>query len=279
MGASDANDWLSRTPLIVLALAVPALMTIAILVGAAVSVASSGRRAGSPAAGARLEGAMTQAVLGLLALLMAFTFALAIDRFDTRRHLVLEEANAIGTIYLRAQLLEEPHRTRISGLLVDYTDTRIALAAATPERAGPLLEKNNRLITELWTATVGAAPAIKDPGLSNAFLTGMNNLIDLDAARKAARSARVPVAVFGVLFIYLILTAGVLGYVFVGQRGKVVAVFWLILLTLFLLLVFDIDRPNSGNVREEQGPMLRLKASLHDLRPAVFDRYRSASVP
>ena len=100
MGASDANDWLSRTPLIVLALAVPALMTIAILVGAAVSVASSGRRAGSPAAGARLEGAMTQAVLGLLALLMAFTFALAIDRFDTRRHLVLEEANAIGTTYL-----------------------------------------------------------------------------------------------------------------------------------------------------------------------------------
>ena len=52
-----------------------------------------------------------------------------------------------------------------------------------------------------------------------------------------------------------------------------------LLLTLFLLLVFDIDRPNSGNVREEQGPMLQLKASLHDLRPAVFDRYRSASVP
>jgi hypothetical protein len=275
MGVGDASDWLSTTPLGVLGVAVPAVMMVAVIVGAALSVAVARRRTGSRAAGAGLEGAMIQAVLGLLALLMAFTFALAVDRFDTRRRLVLDEANAIGTIYLRTQLLGEPHRTRISGLLVDYTDNRVALADATADRVGPLLERNDQLITTLWAATVGAAPSIRDAGLSNAFLTGMNSMIDLDAARKTARSARVPVAVFAVLFVYLIVTAGVLGYVFVGQRGGVVAGFWLILLTLFLLLVFDIDRPKSGLIREEQGPMLQLKASLEAQHPEVFDRYRS----
>ncbi|HPU16762.1 MAG TPA: hypothetical protein PK808_11795, partial [Polymorphobacter sp.] len=63
------------------------------------------------------EGYITSAVLGLLALLMGFTFALAVDRFETRRVLVIAEANAIGSAYLRAQLLPEPHRTRVSGLL------------------------------------------------------------------------------------------------------------------------------------------------------------------
>src|ERR1700741_2401422 len=70
------------------------------------------------------QGFMMSAVMGLLALLLGFTFSLSIERFDTRRSNVLNEANAIGTTYLRAQLLEEPHRARISKLLADYTDTR-----------------------------------------------------------------------------------------------------------------------------------------------------------
>ena len=72
------------------------------------------------------EGYIVSGVLGLLALMLGFTLAMAVDRFDTRRVLVLQDANAIGTTYLRAQLLDEPHRSRISRLLVDYTDNRIA---------------------------------------------------------------------------------------------------------------------------------------------------------
>ena len=74
------------------------------------------------------ENLVVSSVMGLLALLIGFTFSLAIDRFDTRRERVLMEANAIGTTYLRAQMLDEPHRSRISAMLVRYTDMSLALA-------------------------------------------------------------------------------------------------------------------------------------------------------
>ena len=73
------------------------------------------------------ESYLVGSMLGLLALLLAFSFSMALDRYEERRHLVIQEANAIGTAYLRTQLLDEPHRARLSGLLVDYTDNRIAL--------------------------------------------------------------------------------------------------------------------------------------------------------
>src|SRR4051794_670555 len=68
------------------------------------------------------EGYLVGSMLGILALLMAFSFSMALDRYEERRHLVVQEANAIGTAYLRAQLLDEPYRGRLSKLLVDYTD-------------------------------------------------------------------------------------------------------------------------------------------------------------
>lgn len=224
------------------------------------------------------EGYMVSAVLGLLALLTGFTFALAVDRFETRRALVLEEANAIGTAYLRTQLLDEPHRTRISRMLVDYTDNRIALATPGTDGEGlKLLQRNETLVTDLWTATVAAFPSIRGLDFSSAYLDSMNNLIDLDSARKAARGAKVPPAVFGVLFLYILITAGVLGYVLVGPRGRATAVFLFILVTISQLLIIDIDRPTAGRITESQGPMLRLRETLAVQPPAVFDRMKDAA--
>src|SRR5262249_40310966 len=108
------------------------------------------------------EGYIVSAVLGLLALLLGFTFSLSVDRFDTRRHLVLEEANAIGTVYLRAQLLPEPHRSRTSNLLIRYTDNRIALAETAPGQVQDrLLANSDALLTDLWSATAAAYDELK----------------------------------------------------------------------------------------------------------------------
>lgn len=140
---------------------------------------------------ANQEGYVVSAVMGLLALLIGFTFSLAIDRFDTRRERVLMEANAIETTYLRAQLLDEPHRARISRLLVRYTDLSLDLAQTQPgsgQRA--LLKKNEAVVTDLWAATVAAFPSMKPYDFSSSFLETMNNLIDLNAARQQARRAR-----------------------------------------------------------------------------------------
>lgn len=268
------HDWLNNSPLLLLGGGVLILMTLAVAGGIALRTWNDRRDpSGSRGGEGGLEGYVVSAVLGLLALLMGFTFSLAVDRFEMRRALVLEEANAIGTTYLRAQLLQEPHRTRISQLLVNYTDNRITLGTAPPDRIPPLLVENDRMLTDLWAATASAFVTIKGIDFSSTFVDGVNNVIDLDAARKTARMARVPAEVFFVLFVYLIVTAGVLGYVFVGNRGRGAAAFMLALLTLSLLLILDIDRPNKGGVREAQTPMEQLRASFKAQPPAVFDRY------
>jgi hypothetical protein len=218
------------------------------------------------------EGYLVSSVLGLFALLLGFTFSLAVDRFDTRRLLVLEEANAIGTTYLRSQLLEAPHRERLSRLLVAYADNRLALGRAKAPIAAELIAENDRLVTNLWQATVAAFPTIRDYDFSSSFLESMNNVIDLDAARKVARRAHVPFTVFLALGVYGAVSAGVLGYVLLGIRGRIAAALLLALFAMAFLLIIDIDRPNLGTIRESQEPMERLYASLKAQPPAVFDQ-------
>ena len=274
MNRSAFEDWLYSAPIIALGAAALALMLIAMAAGIALRSAHN-RRWPSEQTEQGQEGYVVTAVLGLLALLLGFTLALAVDRFEARRLLVLEEANAIGTTYLRAQVLDQPHRSRISRLLIDYTENRIALARQPRGAAqAELLATNDRLITDLWTATSAAFVTIKELGFSVSFLQTMNNLIDLDAARKTARLAQTPVEVFVVLFFFLMATSGLLAYVLRGRRGRVSAAFVLLLLTISLLLVIDIDRPTSGGVREHQGPMENLRATLRTWPPAVFDRWR-----
>lgn len=117
-------------------------------------------------------------------------------------------------------------------------------------------------MTDLWTATVAAFPTVRSVDFSSSYLETMNNLIDLDAARKAARDIRVPPDIFFVLFVYLVVTAGVLGYVLVGGRGRAAAGFLFVLLAMSVLLVIDIDRAKQGGITESQAPMLRLRDSL-----------------
>ena len=221
------------------------------------------------------EGYIVSAVLGLLALLTGFTFSLAVERFETRRELVLEEANALGTAYLRAQLLPAPHRARLSGLIVEYTNNAIVLAHAGPGRSAPLLAKDDEILTRLWASTAAAYDSIRTLPVTVPFVTAINAVIDMDGARRAARMAHVPTEVFAVLLIYLVGTAGVLGYVLTERRGRLAAGFLLVLLTLSQILIIDIDRPTMGGIREHQGPMENLRDSLARQPPAVFDRWRS----
>lgn len=269
------DEWLIPAPLGLLAVGVLVLMTLAVGTGMALRRVSDRRDAAREAPAAEgLEGVIVSAVLGLLALLIAFTFSMVLSRFEIRRDLVLQEANAIGTVYLRAQLLEEPHRARVSRLLVAYTDNRIALAEAAPGGAPARLAQNDRLITDLWAATAAAMITIKDPGVSNAFLVAMNSLIDLDTARKVSRAVHLPAEVFAVLLGFLIVASGMLGYLSAGRRGKVTLSLLIVLLALTLLLILDVDRPTSGGIQEDQTAMELLRASLKAQPPATFDRYR-----
>lgn len=275
MNWDTLDGWLRDAPLGVVGVGLLAAMTTAVVAGAGLRYVSDRRDAARETTGGDgLEGVIVSAVLGLLALLMGFTFSLVLNRFEDRRDLVLQEANAIGTVYLRAQLLAPPHRERIGGLLEAYAGNRIALANTRRGRNADLLARNDALLTDLWAATVAAHATIRDPGFSGQFLASVNGMIDLDASRKAARSVQVPPQVFGVLFVFLLVASGMLGYLSVGRRGKVALAMMIGLLCLVLLLILDIDRPTGGGIREDQAPMEALLASLKAQSPQVFDRYR-----
>ncbi|WP_200941448.1 MULTISPECIES: bestrophin-like domain [unclassified Caulobacter] len=263
--------WLETTPAWLIGLILLAAMFAASLLGEWLS-RRTGKTKGEGGDDGGKEGYIVSATLGLLALLMGFTFSLAVDRFESRRMLVLEEANAIGTTYLRTQMLEPVDRARISRMLVDYTDNRITLAKAPPDQVPTLLARNDQMLTDLWTATLAAWPSIKGLDFSSSYLDTMNTMIDLDSARKAARLARVPSTVFFVLFVYVVTSAGVLGYAGANKEGRGATAFLFLLLTISLLLTLDIDRPRTGRVTESQAPMERLRATMATQPPEVFDR-------
>jgi hypothetical protein len=262
-------DWVTQTPLAVLAGLLLCLMALAALAGHALHMRMRHSETESQ------NSLVVSSVLGLLALLMGFTFSMAIDRYDARRIAVLDEANAIRTAYLQAQLLEAPHRQRLSELLVHYLDNRIVLAnASEPQTQARLLAINDRIITDLWSAEAAAFDSIKTLDFSSSTVEAMNRLIEMDTTRKAARMARVPAEVFALLFFYYIVTAGFLGYTVRKLRGRVSIGILLFLFALALLATVDIDRPVSGGFHESQAPMEALLQQLRTQPPAVFDRWR-----
>jgi hypothetical protein len=229
------------------------------------------RRGEDDSSGSDQEGYILTAVSGLLALLVGFTFSMAIDRFDTRRGRVLEEANAIEATYLKSQMLGEPYRTQMSKLLVEYTDNKIVLAGTRPgTRQDELLANNNRLKTAIWAETVAVFPTIKGLDFSSSYVDTVSSIMETDAARKAGRRAHVPAQVYAILIIYLFVTAAVFGYVLTGRRGREIAAFLLLLFAMSMILVIEIDRPVTGGINESQDAMIQLKATLHAQPPKVF---------
>ena len=256
MLGSMLEAWLSNTSQLVLGAVLLTASVMALLLGA-----SMRKRRGAPASD-DVGNFVLSSVLGLLALLLGFTFSLATERFEARRVLVLSEANAIDTAYLRTQLLEEPYRSRISDTLLRYTRNRIAFAQAPPDQVPARAAASDRLIDEFWAGTAAAFPSIKNFDFSSTYVEAANNVIELDQARKAARLSKVPAQVFLVLFIYVIVSAGVLGIAAPSRQSLWFGVLFLLLLTLSLLLIVDIDRPTRGLINESQGPMERLLVRL-----------------
>ena len=139
------------------------------------------------------------ALLGFVGLILAFGLALAVGRYESRRAAVVEEANAIGTTYLRAQLLAEPVRTRSLDLLERYTDTSIRLSHSIPGSAAAreALADGGMLQRELWALAgqaIAAAPTASAPRL---YVETLNEMIDLQTVRAAGLGNRVPPAVLG----------------------------------------------------------------------------------
>jgi hypothetical protein len=267
------DAWIAGTSALVLGAILLVVVFLAALIGVALRVAQDRRSASGHS---EQEGYIVSGVLGLTALLLGFTFSLALDRYEIRRQRVLESAEAIGAAYLQTQLLAEPHRSRIGGILIRYVDNVLVLAKAKPGEGGALLAKDDQLLTELWQATAAGFDSIRGIDFSSTYVSSINAVIDMDRARRAARTARVPTLVFGLLLCDVVGAAAVLGYVLTGLRGRLAGSLLLVLMVLSLLLIIDIDRPTVGGIREPQWPMEDLQRTLARWRSADFDHWRAA---
>jgi hypothetical protein len=207
-------------------------------------------------------GAMVGAILGLLAFLLAFTFGMAASRFETRRELVLDEANAIGTTYLRAALLPEPHSTEVRALLREYVDLR--LAAVQPGMTVPALERSEEVQGRLWAQAVVAGGKHPTP-ITGLFIQSLNEVIDLHAKRVTMGIRnRIPVTIWGSLYFIAILAMTGVGY-HAGLTSTSRPLASLALAVTFsgvLWLIADLDRPQDGLLKVSQQAMIDLRKSL-----------------
>jgi hypothetical protein len=211
------------------------------------------------------------ALLGVVGLILAFGLSLAVGRYQDRRAAVVDEANAIGTTYLRAQMLSEPVRGRSLALLVRYTDESIRLSSAVPgsAKAKSIIAAEEVLQGRLWALAgqaVAASPIDTAPRL---YVETLNEMIDAQGVRVAGLDNRVPTEVLLLEILGAAAAVALLAfYLSVLGRGLLTVLLAAGLVTMLLYVSFDLDRPTRGLITVPNTPLVSLRASM-SLPPAA----------
>jgi hypothetical protein len=201
-------------------------------------------------------GGYKEAIIGLMALLVGFTFAMALDRYNTRRTLVVEEASAIGAHYRRLITLPEPQRTRLADALLRYLDAREAFSQGHADRALAAAEAAG---ARLWLATAATLAGQGAPPNSEAVLASTEAMLEAAVRQREALTARVPVDVVRAMLLYALIAAGFIGYGDPqGRRHFVPSTVQMVLLALAISLVLDLDTANSGAIQVDQSPLIQI---------------------
>ncbi|NLC70584.1 MAG: hypothetical protein GX751_04400 [Desulfuromonadaceae bacterium] len=208
-------------------------------------------------------------LMALMAFLLAITMGMASDRFDTRRRLVLAEANAVGTTYLRAGYLAEPASSTVRDLIRDYVPLRIATNDLADLKVR--IARSVEIQAKLWSITEGLARAAPDSNVLALFIASLNETIDLHETRVVAgQYGRVPETILIMLLLGSLLTLGMVGYNagLTRRRSPITAVVLIVVLGAVITLLVDLDRPREGFLEVSQQPLIDLQNQLITLPPA-----------
>jgi hypothetical protein len=240
------------------------LVSVAVILGASeigrrLAVRSTGR------VGKNIS-TLESAILALLALMIGFTFAMALSRFEGRREAVLHEANAIGTTALRARLLPPPHRAEALKLLQEYVKIRIDITERplSLETMNAAIARSNEIHEALWQQV--KAVTKKDTGMvpTGLFIQTLNEMIDDHEKRLTAARNRVPNIVLLALYGIAAVASGFTGYAsgIEARRSRLPVYITGILLCAVILLIQDLDRPGAGFITISQQPLVDTAASI-----------------
>ncbi len=245
------------------------------LLGALLLVIELGRRigtramAGDPVGTQAGAGVVDAAVFGLLGLLVAFTFSGAATRFEARRQLVVEEANAIGTAYLRLDVLPAAAQPALRARFREYLDSRLAAYRAMPDMAAVEAElgRTTRLQEEIWHRAVAACgePGVA-PSTPALVLPALNAMIDIVTTRTVAARTHQPMAIFAMLFALVLVGALLVGYGMSGapSRNLVHMIGFALAVTVVIYVILDLEFPRVGLIRLD-----RFDRVLEELRPTM----------
>ena len=221
-------------------------------------------------------GVVQAALLTLVALILAFGLAMAVTRYEARRAAVVDDANTIGTAYLRAQTLHEPARSLSLPLYVQYTDASLRLSRSIPGSAAAktAIASESVLQRRLWHLAGQALNSKPTQSAPRLYVESLNEMIDMQTTRVSALNNRVPSAILLVQVIGAALALGLLAlYLAILSRGVVAVLLAAGLLTLLLFVTFDLDRPTRGFIKIPEAPLIALRASM-ELPPAADAPHR-----
>jgi hypothetical protein len=216
-------------------------------------------------------GVVQGTLLGLVGLLLAFGMTMAVGRYDTRRALVVQESNDIGTTFLRAQMLAEPSRAKSLALLERYADTAVDLADEVPdtERFDDDVEQITGLHRELWAAAGDALRADPSGTAPRLYIETLNSMIDTHNDRVTSLRNRVPGPVLILQVLGSALALAVLSvYLALLGRSITTSIVAAGVVILILFISFDLDRPQRGFITVPIAPLVDVRASM-DQPPAA----------
>ncbi|MES2283622.1 MAG: hypothetical protein V4542_19590 [Pseudomonadota bacterium] len=211
---------------------------------------------------------VTGATLALLGLLLAFSFSMAVSRYEARKVVVLMEANAIGTAWLRTDFLQPGPSQTVRQLLRDYVKTRIEYhdSAAETQKSQEFISQAKDIQDRIW-AVAAVMGNYREPQQSTHFSALTEAVIAMGSVRNERRYAienQVPSSVIALLMIITLQAAALTGFAFGAnnRRLRLALIGFPLLLSLVIYTILDLDRPTRGWIVVDQVPMLALEASL-----------------
>lgn len=208
-------------------------------------------------------GAMVAAILGLLAFMLGFTFSLAATRFEARRQVVFEEANAIQTAYLRSSLLPEPEAKAAANGLREYIGLRIR--SSDSEDAWRRVERSEELHRELWSQAKAAAAKDARSIPTGLFIQTLNEVIDLHSKRVlVGLRSRIPAVIWGVLYLLTVIGLTSVGYQsgLSATRRSPAMIVLVLAFAGVIALIADLDRGHQGLIRVSQQALIDAQSSM-----------------
>lgn len=207
----------------------------------------------------KMTGAVVGGMLGLMAFMLAFTIGIVINQQGDRRSMVVDEANAIGTAWLRAGLMEQPDLSAVRPLLLEYTEIRVA-AADDPSLFETVIVRSEEIHNELWAIMEQGVRGGYGSAIMGLAVSSINDVIDAHASRVFVATLRLP-EILG----FLLLLATVLSFMLVGvassadrKRDTAAMVIFALVFAAVLIVIVDLDRPQEGMLRVPQTAMTDL---------------------